>query len=60
MADKKDQSPIPDIQPGPNQNHNPDRVNRIADDMAIRGRERQQKDESGDIIVESDPHGSNP
>jgi hypothetical protein len=37
-----------------------DRINRIADEMAGRGRERQRKDEeSKDIIVESDPHGSN-
>ena len=38
-----------------------DRINRIADEMAGRGLERQRKDEEGrDVIVESDPHGSNP
>lgn len=37
-----------------------DRMNRIADEMAGRGLERQRKDEEGkDVIVESDPHGSN-
>lgn len=37
-----------------------DRINRIADKMAGRGLERQRKDEEGrDIIVESDPHGTN-
>jgi hypothetical protein len=36
-----------------------DRINRIADEMAGRGLERQRKDEEGkDVIVESDPHGS--
>jgi len=35
--------------------------NRIADEMAGRGLERERKDEEGkDVIVESDPHGSNP
>jgi hypothetical protein len=38
-----------------------DRINRIADEMAGRGLERERKDEEGkDVIVESDPHGSNP
>ena len=38
-----------------------DRINRIADEMAGRGLERQRKDEEGrDVIVESDPHGSKP
>jgi hypothetical protein len=37
-----------------------DRLNRIADEMAGRGMERQRKDEEGkDVIVESDPHGHN-
>ena len=37
------------------------RLNKIADEMAGRGLERQRKDEEGrDVIVESDPHGSNP
>jgi hypothetical protein len=37
-----------------------DRLNKIADEMAGRGLERQRKDEEGkDIIVESDPHGHN-
>jgi len=60
MADhKKDQSPIPHIPPGPNQSQSHDRVNQIADEMAGRGREHQQVDERGDLIVETDPHGSN-
>lgn len=38
-----------------------DRLNRMADEMAGRGLERERKDEEGkDVIVESDPHGSNP
>ena len=38
-----------------------ERINRIADEMAGRGLERQRKDEEGrDVIVESDPHGSTP
>jgi hypothetical protein len=38
-----------------------DRINRIADEMAGRGLERERKDEEGkDVIVESDPHGSTP
>jgi hypothetical protein len=38
-----------------------DRLNRMADNMAGRGLERERKDEEGrDVIVESDPHGSNP
>ena len=38
-----------------------DRINRIADEMAGRGLERQRKDEEGrDVIVQSDPHGSKP
>jgi hypothetical protein len=38
-----------------------DRINRIADEMAGRGLERERKVEEGrDVIVESDPHGSNP
>jgi hypothetical protein len=38
-----------------------DRINRIADEMAGRGLERECKDEEGkDVIVESDPHGSTP
>jgi hypothetical protein len=36
------------------------RLNKIANDMAGRGMERQRKDEEGkDVIVQSDPHGSN-
>jgi hypothetical protein len=36
-----------------------DRLNKMADNMAGRGLERQRKDEEGkDVIVESDPHGS--
>jgi hypothetical protein len=32
----------------------------MANEMAGRGMERQRKDEEGkDVIVESDPHGSN-
>jgi hypothetical protein len=35
------------------------RLNKMANDMAGRGMERQRKDEEGkDVIVESDPHGS--
>jgi len=35
------------------------RLNKMANDMAGRGKERQRKDEEGkDVIVESDPHGS--
>jgi hypothetical protein len=38
-----------------------DRINRIADEMAGRGLERERKDEEGkDVIVETDPHGSTP
>jgi hypothetical protein len=38
-----------------------DRINRIANEMAGRGLERERKDEEGkDIIVNSDPHGSKP
>jgi hypothetical protein len=58
MADKKQQNPIPDIPPGPNQSRPHDRLNDVADEMAERGRSRQQTDESGDLIVETDPHGS--
>ena len=37
-----------------------DRLNRIAGEVAGRGLERQRKDEEGkDVIVQSDPHGSN-
>jgi hypothetical protein len=37
----------------------PDRLNRIAGEVAGRGLERQRKDEEGkDVIVQSDPHGS--
>jgi hypothetical protein len=36
-----------------------DRLNKMADNVAGRGLERQRKDEEGkDVIVESDPHGS--
>ena len=36
------------------------RLNKMANEMAGRGKERQRKDEEGkDVIVESDPHGSN-
>ena len=36
-----------------------DRLNKMANEMAGRGMERQRKDEEGkDVIVESDPHGS--
>ena len=35
------------------------RLNKMANEMAGRGMERQRKDEEGkDVIVESDPHGS--
>jgi hypothetical protein len=35
------------------------RLNKMANEMAGRGKERQRKDEEGkDVIVESDPHGS--
>jgi hypothetical protein len=35
------------------------RLNKMANQMAGRGKERQRKDEEGkDVIVESDPHGS--
>ncbi len=35
------------------------RLNKMANEMAGRGKERQRKDEGGkDVIVESDPHGS--
>lgn len=38
-----------------------DRINRIANEMAGRGLERERKDEEGkDIIVNSDPHGTKP
>ena len=38
-----------------------DRINRIANEMAGRGLERERKDEEGkDVIVNSDPHGSKP
>ncbi|HEX4581515.1 MAG TPA: hypothetical protein VH139_05615 [Acidobacteriaceae bacterium] len=37
------------------------RINRIANEMAGRGLERERKDEEGkDIIVNSDPHGTKP
>jgi hypothetical protein len=36
-----------------------DRMNKIANEVAGRGLERQRKDEEGkDVIVQSDPHGS--
>jgi hypothetical protein len=36
-----------------------DRLNKIANEVAGRGLERQRKDEEGkDTIVQSDPHGS--
>jgi hypothetical protein len=36
-----------------------DRLNRVADEVAGRGMERQRKDEEGrDTIVQSDPHGT--
>jgi hypothetical protein len=36
-----------------------DRLNRMANEVAGRGLERQRKDEEGkDTIVQSDPHGS--
>ena len=36
-----------------------DRLNRIANEVAGRGMERQRKDEEGkDTIVQRDPHGS--
>jgi hypothetical protein len=34
------------------------RINRIADEMADRGLKRERQDDK-DIIVESDPHGTN-
>lgn len=38
-----------------------DRLNRMADEVAGRGKERQRKDEEGrDTIVQSDPHGAIP
>jgi hypothetical protein len=38
-----------------------DRMNRVADEMAGRGLERERKDEEGrDTIVQSDPHGAIP
>ena len=38
-----------------------DRLNRMADEVAGRGKERQRKDEEGrDTIVQSDPHGAVP
>jgi hypothetical protein len=36
-----------------------DRLNRMADEVAGRGMERQRKDEEGrDTIIQSDPHGT--
>jgi hypothetical protein len=36
-----------------------DRMNKVANEVAGRGLERQRKDEEGkDVIVQSDPHGS--
>jgi hypothetical protein len=36
-----------------------DRLNKIANEVAGRGLERQRKDEEGkDTIIQSDPHGS--
>lgn len=36
-----------------------DRLNRMADEVAGRGLERQRKDEEGrDTIIQSDPHGT--
>ena len=36
-----------------------DRLNRMADEVAGRGKERQRKDEEGrDTIIQSDPHGT--
>jgi hypothetical protein len=36
-----------------------DRMNKVANEVAGRGMERQRKDEEGkDTIVQSDPHGS--
>jgi hypothetical protein len=38
-----------------------DRLNRMANEVAGRGMERQRKDEEGrDTIVQSDPHGAIP
>jgi hypothetical protein len=36
-----------------------DRLNKMANEAASRGKERQRKDEEGkNVIVQSDPHGS--
>jgi hypothetical protein len=46
----------PDTHSKPTGEHN--RLNKMANEMAGRGMERQRKDEEGkDVIVESDPHG---
>lgn len=38
-----------------------DRLNKMANEVAGRGMERQRKDEEGrDTIVQSDPHGTKP